>query len=65
MEQFEDDPSKFIRLDLSLPGADMYAEVTTRGPTAADVLQAFMSSGVEAEATDIVGEHLINTLYLV
>jgi exportin-2 (importin alpha re-exporter) len=57
MEQFEDDPLEFIRLDLSLPGsgAGATADVTTRRQAAADVLQALVSSGYESEATEIVG----------
>lgn len=57
MEQFEDDPLEFIRLDLSLPGsnAGATADVTTRRQAAADILQALVGSGYEAEATEIVG----------
>lgn len=60
MEQFEDDPLEFIRLDLSLPntgagGAGATADVTTRRQAAADILQALVSSGYETEATEIVG----------
>lgn len=53
IEQFEDDPLEYIRLDLSLSvtGADL----ATRRQAAADVLQALVSSGYEAEATEIVG----------
>ena len=58
MEQFEDDPLEFIRLDLALPGsgAGATADVTTRRQAAADVLQALVGSGYEAEATEIVGK---------
>ena len=59
MEQFTDDPLEFIRLDLSLPaarvGVGATADVTTRRQAAADVLQALVGSGYEAEATAVVG----------
>jgi len=57
MEQFEDDPLEFIRLDLSLPGSStgLSADITTRRQAAADVLQALVGSGYESEATEIVG----------
>ncbi|KAG6331701.1 hypothetical protein ID866_7388 [Astraeus odoratus] len=58
MEQFEDDPLEFIRLDLSLPtgsGGAGSAEVSTRRQAAADVLQALVGSGYQTEATEIVG----------
>ncbi|EGN91830.1 hypothetical protein SERLA73DRAFT_100047 [Serpula lacrymans var. lacrymans S7.3] len=54
MEQFEDDPLEFIRLDLALPGGT--SDVATRRQAAADVLQALVGSGYEAETTEIVGE---------
>ncbi|KAH7882920.1 CAS/CSE protein [Phlebopus sp. FC_14] len=62
MEQFEDDPLEFIRLDLALPsgaGAGS-AEASTRRQAAADVLQALVGSGYQTEATEIVGSW-INT----
>lgn len=55
MEQFEDDPLEFIRLDLALPGAGAGADASTRRQAAADVLQALVGSGYEAEATQSVG----------
>ncbi|KAF9242294.1 armadillo-type protein [Melanogaster broomeanus] len=58
MEQFEDDPLEFIRLDLALPsgsGSAGSAEVSTRRQAAADVLQALVGSGYRTEATEIVG----------
>lgn len=57
IERFEDASLEFIGLDLSFHGADTYADVTTRRTAAAHVLQLFMSSGFEAEATEIVGQH--------
>ncbi|KAF8188046.1 importin alpha re-exporter [Pholiota molesta] len=53
VEQFEDDPLEFIRLDLavSVTGTDL----ATRRQAAADVLQALVGSGYDAEATEIVG----------
>lgn len=51
VEQFEDDPLEFIRLDLSISSTDL----VTRRQAAADVLQALVSSGYEAETTEIVG----------
>jgi exportin-2 (importin alpha re-exporter) len=59
LEQFEDDPLEFIRLDLSLPGS---SEVTTRRQAAADVLQALVSSGYEGETTEIVGSWIASGL---
>ncbi|KAI6026014.1 CAS/CSE protein [Pisolithus marmoratus] len=58
MEQFEDDPLEFIRLDLALPsgsGGAGSAEISTRRQAAADVLQALVGSGYQTEATEIVG----------
>ncbi|KIK96918.1 hypothetical protein PAXRUDRAFT_825478 [Paxillus rubicundulus Ve08.2h10] len=56
MEQFEDDPLEFIRLDLALPsGSGGAAEASTRRQSAADVLQALVGSGYQTEATEIVG----------
>ena len=54
VEQFEDDPLEFIRLDLahSSTGSDL----STRRQAAADVLQALVGSGYEAETTQIVGQ---------
>jgi exportin-2 (importin alpha re-exporter) len=51
VEQFEDDPLEYVRLDLSPTGSD----AATRRQSAADVLQALVGSGSEAETTEIVG----------
>ena len=53
IEQFEDDPLEFIRLDLSISASG--TDLATRRQAAADVLQALVGSGYEAEATEIVG----------
>ncbi|KZP17104.1 hypothetical protein FIBSPDRAFT_865257 [Athelia psychrophila] len=53
MEQFEDGPLEFIRLDLALPSAGAPAAVTTRRQATADVLQALVRSRYEAVATEI------------
>ncbi|RDB24273.1 Importin alpha re-exporter [Hypsizygus marmoreus] len=53
IEQFEDDPLEFIRLDLSLSSSG--TEGATRRQAGADVLQALVGSGYEAETTEIVG----------
>ncbi|KAF8063522.1 CAS/CSE protein [Lyophyllum atratum] len=53
VEQFEDDPLEFIRLDLSLSSAG--TDAATRRQAGADVLQALVGSGYEAETTEIVG----------
>ncbi|KAG6917213.1 hypothetical protein DXG01_003418 [Tephrocybe rancida] len=53
VEQFEDDPLEFIRLDLSLSSAG--SDAATRRQAAADVLQALVGSGYETETTEIVG----------
>jgi exportin-2 (importin alpha re-exporter) len=63
VEQFEDDPLEFIRLDLSLPlaaaGSASFSSTgggdgTTRRQAAADVVKALVSSGYESQATEIV-----------
>ncbi|PPQ86179.1 hypothetical protein CVT25_006922 [Psilocybe cyanescens] len=58
VEQFEDDPLEFIRLDLAVSATG--TDLATRRQAAADVLQALVGSGYEAEATEIVGSW-INT----
>lgn len=58
VEQFEDDPLEFIRLDLSLSATG--TDLATRRHAAADVLQALVASGYEADTTEIVGKW-INT----
>nr|VWP01251.1 Succinate-semialdehyde dehydrogenase (EC [Ganoderma boninense] len=57
LEQFEDDPLEYIRLDLALPsiGAGVSNEGVTRRQAAADVLRALVGSGHEAEATEVTG----------
>ena len=61
IEQFEDDPLEFIRLDLSVASTSVgtiggtSSEAVTRRQAAADVLKAFVSSGLEEETTEIVG----------
>lgn len=60
IEQFEDDPLEFIRLDLALPsgggaGGGVGGEASTRRQAAADVLQALVGSGYRTETTEIVG----------
>lgn len=44
------------RLDLVLSGAGASADTTTQRQDAADVLQAFVGSGYEAEVTEIAGK---------
>ncbi|KAJ7594086.1 CAS/CSE protein [Mycena floridula] len=51
IEQFEDDPLEFIRLDLSLSST---GDLATRRHAAADVLQALVSSGFDKDTTEIV-----------
>ncbi|KAI0077557.1 Cse1-domain-containing protein [Panus rudis PR-1116 ss-1] len=60
IEQFEDDPLEYIRLDLSLPAsasglAPGAHDAVTRRQAAADVLRALVASGLEAETTEIAG----------
>ncbi|CAA7263712.1 unnamed protein product [Cyclocybe aegerita] len=55
VEQFEDDPLEFIRLDLATSSTGPGADLATRSQAAADVLQALVQSGYEAETTEIVG----------
>ncbi|KAI5826864.1 Cse1-domain-containing protein [Schizophyllum commune Tattone D] len=52
VEQFEDDPMEYIRQDLALASTD----VSTRRQAAGDVIQALVSSGYDADATEIVGQ---------
>lgn len=61
VEQFEDDPLEYVRLDLSFAGASaaassggLTAEGTTRRQAAADVLRALVASGFEVSTTEIV-----------
>ena len=61
IEQFEDDPLEFIRLDLSIPSTSAgtiggaSSEGVTRRQAAADVLKALVAGGLEEETTEIVG----------
>ncbi|KAI5122027.1 hypothetical protein M0805_008018 [Coniferiporia weirii] len=61
VEQFEDDPLEYVRLDLSFASASaavgsggLTAEGTTRRQAAADVLRALVASGFEADTTEVV-----------
>lgn len=60
VEQFEDDPLEFIRLDLAV--ASTGSDLATRRQAAADVLQALVSTGFESEATNIVGTWITSGL---
>ncbi|KAF9027107.1 Cse1-domain-containing protein [Hymenopellis radicata] len=53
VEQFEDDPLEFIRLDLAVTSTG--TDLATRRHAAADVLQALVSSGHETNTTKVVG----------
>ncbi|CDO76999.1 hypothetical protein BN946_scf184298.g26 [Trametes cinnabarina] len=58
LEQFEDDPLEYIRLDLALPsmgGLGVTNDAVTRRQAAAEVLRALVSSGLEAETTEVTG----------
>ena len=61
IEQFEDDPLEFIRLDLSIPSTSAgtiggtSSEAVTRRQAAADVLKALVAGGLEEETTEVVG----------
>ncbi|EPS95676.1 hypothetical protein FOMPIDRAFT_1025652 [Fomitopsis schrenkii] len=58
IEQFEDDPLEYIRLDLAVPslgGAGVSTDTLTRRQAAAEVLRALVSSGYESETTEIAG----------
>lgn len=58
IEQFEDDPLEYIRLDLavaSLGGMGASSDAVTRRQAAAEVLRALVSSGFEAETTEVAG----------
>lgn len=61
IEQLEDDPLEFIRLDLSVPSTSAStiggtsSEAVTRRQAAADVLKALVASGLEEETTEVVG----------
>lgn len=58
IEQFEDDPLDFIRVDLAVSASG--TDLATRRQAAADILQSLVGSGYEAVTTEIVGL-LINT----
>ncbi|KAI0648900.1 Cse1-domain-containing protein [Trametes meyenii] len=59
LEQFEDDPLEYIRLDLALPSmgglGGVSGDAVTRRQAAAEVLRALVSSGLEAETTEVAG----------
>lgn len=62
IEQFEDDPLEYIRLDLSFAttssgsvSGGLTAEGTTRRQAAAEVLRSLVSSGFEADTTEVAG----------
>ncbi|OBZ72875.1 Importin-alpha re-exporter [Grifola frondosa] len=58
IEQFEDDPLEYIRLDLALPsmgGIGISGDAVTRRQAAADVVRALVASGLESEATEVAG----------
>ncbi|KAF9447282.1 Cse1-domain-containing protein [Macrolepiota fuliginosa MF-IS2] len=53
VEQFEDDPLEYIRMDLALSSTGL--ESGSRRQAAADVLRSLVSGGFEAETTEMVG----------
>ena len=59
IEQFDDDPLEFIRLDLSIPSTGTIggtgSEAITRRQAAADVLKSLVAGGLEVETTEVVG----------
>lgn len=58
IEQFEDDPLEYIRVDLAVPsfgGAGVSMDTLTRRQAAVEVLRALVSSGYESETTEIAG----------
>lgn len=60
IEQFEDDPLEYIRLDLAVPtGSGSLGlgshDVVTRRQAAADIVRALVGSGYEAETTEVAG----------
>ena len=64
IEQFEDDPLEYIRLDLSIAttssagasgGLSPGADGTTRRQAAADVVRALVASGSESATTEVAG----------
>lgn len=57
VEQFEDDPMEYIRLDLALPSSTSSVgshDVVTRRQAAADVVRALVASGFEDKCTEVV-----------
>ncbi|KAG8776418.1 importin-alpha export receptor [Serendipita sp. 397] len=60
VEQFEDDPLEFIRLDLALPSSAVASsgggDATTRRQAAAEVIRSLVSNGYEVQATEIVSK---------
>ncbi|GBE78774.1 Importin-alpha re-exporter [Sparassis crispa] len=58
IEQFEDDPLEYIRLDLALPSLGVMgisSDAVTRRQAAAEVLRALVSSGFEDDTTAVAG----------
>ena len=66
VEQFEDDPLEYVRVDLSFASTSgtggsaggLTAEGTTRRQAAADVLRALVSNGYDASTTTVVGRRI-------
>lgn len=55
IEQFEDDPLEYLRLDLSIPVVSTGgSEGATRRHAAADVLRALVNADLESETTAVV-----------
>lgn len=58
IEQFEDDPLEYVRLDLSLPSSSGGLglgshDAVTRRQAAADVVRALVSTGLEVVTTEV------------
>ncbi|KAL4253719.1 XPO2/CSE1 family protein [Abortiporus biennis] len=67
IEQFEDDPLEYIRLDLSIPSSSAGLglgshDAVTRRQAAADVLRALVASGYETETTKVAGSWITQGL---
>lgn len=56
VEQFEDDPLEYIRMDLALSSTGL--DSGSRRLAAADVLRSLVGGGYEVETTEIVGSFI-------
>ncbi len=60
VEQFEDDPLEYIRVDLALSSTGI--DSGSRRQAAADVLRSLVGGGYETETTEFVGSFITSNL---